>query len=389
MKDYRPRVALAGAGHAQLGVLQAFRRGRMNAEVTLLSPEPFQIYSGMLPGWIAGHYTLEECRIDLRPLAEKAGVNLVLDRVAALDADRHILRLAGGGEIGYDLLSINVGGEINLSLLREAGEQLLPVKPLNEFIQKWQAVVGMASKRKSFSVVVVGGGAAGVELALAVQYALNKQCGKTRVALVASEKGLLAAHDSQVSEVIRKLLRQRGIELYETIARGVKGGLLLGDGLRLFPDVIIAATGSAAPDWIRRSNLEVDGNGFVVVDATLSSISHRDVFAAGDICVRADTDMARSGVHAVKAGPVLAHNLAAFLNAEALTCYHPRKNSLYLLATGPKNAVVSWGKFTGAGRLAWHWKNWIDQRYMRRHKGVAMVVNNGPQSSTHETLSGP
>lgn len=381
MTDRRPRVVLAGSGHAHLGVLQALGKYRLNAEVILISPEPYQIYSGMLPGWIAGHYKLEQCQIELRPLVKQAGAKLVLDQVISLEADNHFLQLAGGGRIDYDLLSINVGGECNHSLLLEAGERLLPVKPLNGFIRKWQTIVGMASERKSFFVVVVGGGAAGVELALAMRYALNKVSDKTRVALVTSEKGLLVGHNSRVSRKVRKLLHLRGIALHETTARGVENGLLLADGLQIWPDVVIAATGSAAPDWVRKSNLRVDGRGFIVVDATLGSISHPNVFAAGDVCVRPDTEMARSGVQAVRAGPIVAYNLAAFLEGMSLARYHPRKNSLYLLATGPKHAVVSWGKLSSAGKLAWYWKNWIDQRFMRRHKVATTEVNGRFQQS--------
>ena len=91
------------------------------------------------------------------------------------------------------------------------------------------------------------------------------------------------------------------------------------------------------------------------------------MFAAGDVASRVDAPHAKSGVYAVRAGPVLADNLFRALAGAPVLSYRPQRRSLYLLATGPKSAIVSWGGFSAGGRWAWRWKDWIDRRFMRQY----------------------
>ena len=131
-------------------------------------------------------------------------------------------------------------------------------------------------------------------------------------------------------------------------------------------DALVATTGAKALDWLRTSHLGVDAKGFVTVNAQHQSTSHADVFAVGDCCVRVDTAMQRSGVHAVRAGPVLAHSLRRVVAGQALQAYRPRKRSLYLLACGPRHAVASWGAWSAQGAWVWHWKDHIDRGFVQR-----------------------
>ena len=147
----------------------------------------------------------------------------------------------------------------------------------------------------------------------------------------------------------------------------MEDGVALSNGELLRADCIIAAVGARAPCWLRLSRLAFDEHGYVSVDATHRSVSHPNVFAVGDVCARVDMMLVRSGVHAVRAGPTLAHNLIASITGRPLVSYRPRKRSLYLLATGSKHAIASWGRFSAAGRWVWRWKDWIDRRFMRRH----------------------
>src|ERR1035437_7391 len=97
------RLVLVGGGHAHLSVLQALAREKpAGVEVVLVTPNSHQNYSGMLPGWMAGHYSQAQCQIDLRTLAQKAGVRIVLDRIAGMDADRRCVGLPDGRHVEYD-----------------------------------------------------------------------------------------------------------------------------------------------------------------------------------------------------------------------------------------------------------------------------------------------
>jgi pyridine nucleotide-disulfide oxidoreductase family protein len=370
------RLIMAGGGHAQLSVLKTLAQKSLGIDAVLITPSPYQIYSGMLPGWIAGHYSLSECRIDLRPLAASAGARLIFAQVVEIDAQRCRISLSDGTHLDYDGLSLDVGSEADLSLLEVAGERLLPIKPLANFVQRWPAILNAASQQDHYRLVVVGGGAAGVELAFAAQYAFATQrCKQASVALVASEGGILPGHASGVKHRVRALLGQRGIMLYQAQAVGTLEGVALSNGQSLLADCIIAATGARPPAWLRNSGLALDEQGYVLVDAQHRSISHPNVFAAGDVCMRSDIQLAHSGVHAVFAGPVLAHNLIAAINGHTLESYRPRKKSLYLLATGPKHAIASWGAFSAQGHLVWRWKDWIDRRFMHKNGTLNRLHN--------------
>jgi len=256
--------------------------------------------------------------------------------------------------------------------LEAAGGRLLPVKPLAVFVQRWPEIVEAATKQKGYRLLVVGGGAAGVELAFAAQYAfLVRHCQRASVTLVTSESGLLPGHAVGVKNRALNLLQQRGIGLHCAQAVGTEEGVALADGTLLNADCIIAATGARPFAWLGNTDLALNEQGYVSVDAYHLSLSHPEVFAAGDVCTRHDTHLARSGVHAVFAGPVLAHNLFACIDGQPLERYCPRKSSLYLLATGPQHAIASWGMFSAQGHWVWRWKDWIDRGFMRKHKSRA------------------
>lgn len=383
------RLVLAGGGHAQLSVLTALARNRpTRTEVVLIAPGPFQTYSGMLPGWMAGHYALDACRIDLRPLAHAAGARLITARVVGLDADRRRLHLSNGTELVYNLLSLDVGSETELSTLVAAGPRLLPIRPIDDFITGWEATVAAATRQPELRVAVVGGGAAGVELAFAAQHRLAPFTGEHPVTLVVPENGLLPGHAPSVARRVQRLLAQRDIVLRHGRASSDADGLVFADGAHLHADCILAATGARSPVWLLGSGLRLDAAGFVSVNGDHRSVSHFDVFAGGDVCHRVDRDMARSGVHAVHAGPVLAHNVLATLAGRAMAAYTPRKKSLYLLATRPGHAVVSWGRWSREGELAWRWKDWIDRRFIRKYSGPQVGGGTVKHIEEHGRASG-
>jgi len=366
-RRFLKRLVLVGGGHAQLSVLEALARAKpAQLETVLVTPSRFQIYSGMLPGWMAGHYSQAQCRIDLVPLAQAAGARLVTQRVVGVEAARSRVELEDGQSVEYDLLSLDTGSEIDVSSLEPVGKRLLPVKPLDEFFRAWPQIVQNARAKPGYRLAVVGGGAAGVELALAARYAFTRAKCDARVDLVVSEAGLLEGHAAPVRRSIARVLATAGVVVHNQQATGAQAGVILSDGSLLPADCVIAATGARAPRGIRITGLTRDGSGYVAVDEYYRSTSHGNVFAAGDVSARQDIQVARSGVHAVHAGPVLATNLLAALQGGAFRVYRPRRHSLYLLACGPRYAVASWGRWGAQGRWIWYWKDWIDRGFVRR-----------------------
>jgi pyridine nucleotide-disulfide oxidoreductase family protein len=373
------RLVLAGGGHAHLAVLDALARDPLrDVEVTLVTPAPKQAYSGMLPGWIAGHYARPEIEIDLESLARRANVTLLKDCIHALDANRRCVAVSDRQQLQYDVLSLDVGSEIDTSWAVTPGDRLLPLRPIAGFLERWPDMLDTARQRPGYRVAVVGAGAAGIEVALAVRHAFDQERIDGKVCLVAPREKFLAGHGPGARRRAADWLHRAGVELHDGRAVGTCDGLLLPDGSQMPFDCVIAATGASPPCWLKHSGLRLDQQGYVAVDSCHRSVSHSDVFAAGDVCSREDPRFARSGVHAVRAGPVLAANLVVALMGGHLRQYRPRRRSLYLLACGPRNAIVSWGKLSAGGKWAWRWKDRIDRGFVRQHSVAISSVRERP-----------
>ena len=335
--------------------------------VTLLSPFPRATYSGMVPGWIAGHYRAEDCTIPLEPLAARAGADFVQAEATAIDAAarRVRLRLADGRETSeaYDVLSVDIGGALALDAIRGAARHGLAVRPIERFVEGLDARLRTAPPR---DVVVIGGGAGGFELATALRARVGDAA---RLHLVTGGPPLLASHASAVRRRALRALQRRRIEVHAEpcIAIG-SDHVELGSGARIRCDLPVLATGTIAPAWLRGSGLALDADGHVGVDATLQSTSHPRVFAAGDVATQRDAPRPRSGVYAVRAGPPLARNLRAVLEGREPTPYRPQLRSLNLLSCGTREAIASWGAWSAEGRVVWWLKDRIDRRFVAAHR---------------------
>lgn len=363
------RLVLAGGGHAHLSVLQALAERRPeNVEVVLVTPIPVSVYSGMVPGWMAGHYALDELRINVAVLAERAGVRVELASVAGLSAACRELTLSDGRRLPYDMLSLDVGSEIDLAPFAALGERALAIRPLDRFVAQWISVVERAAGQAAFHLAVVGAGAAGVELAFAARHAFERRGAKARVRLVGAADGILEGLAPRAAARVRQLLEQHGVETLHANASGNALGLRVSEIEVLPVDVALIATGGRPPRWLGGSGLLLDRTGRVAVHANHRSVSHLNVFAAGDVCSRVGQELSRSGVHAVHAGPVLANNLLAALHGHELDEYVPRRHSLYLISTGDKHAVLAWGPVSASGTWVWHWKRFLDRRFVRRYQ---------------------
>src|SRR6185312_3035944 len=160
-------LVLLGGGHAHVHVLKSFgMRPVPGVRVTLLARDVETPYSGMLPGYVAGHYTFEECHIDLGRLARFAGARLIRDEAIGLDRPGCAVRCTAHPPIRYDLLSIDIGSTPRMDDVPGAAEYAIVVKPIDRFAERWEALLGRVGESPQLRLAVVGGGAAGVELAL-------------------------------------------------------------------------------------------------------------------------------------------------------------------------------------------------------------------------------
>ncbi len=367
MQKTGPVLLLVGGGHAHLGVLADWiKHGSPRGRTMLITPHRHTRYSGMIPGTVAGEYAIDEGTIDLAPLAKRAGAELVLDRCTAIDPSHRSIETENGSRIEFDYCSIDIGGVAQAREVLGEDPRLLDVRPIASFIPR------LASKREGAGsdpghIAVIGGGAGGVELAFAMRRRFGNR--HPRVTLIAGEAGVLDGFSRRARTLARRALRRADIALVEQDAR-LKAGRLFAGMHTLEPvDLLIASIGGAAPVWPGRGGLAVSRGGFIAVDRHQRSVSHPHILAAGDVAMRQDSNIPRSGVHAVHSGPVLAANLRRLLDGGdggggALRSYRPRPASLYLVSTADGKAIASYGIFAAHGRWAGWLKRWIDTRWI-------------------------
>ena len=365
------RLLLAGGGQTHVLVLRDIARRRMtDVEIVVVAPSNQLRYSGMLPGWIAGHYQLEELTIDLVPLAQAAGAQLVTSHVTKLDLANRIAFTDRGEAFAFDVLSIATGAEINVDAIAGAREHALPLRPFSGFVAGWQHIVQRAAiARNTFRLTVIGGGAGGAETALAAAYRARTMQSPVHVQLLTGGVPILPGHGHRARSLMNAALVNNGVQVTDTIAQRVESGAVLTEGEHtIATDAALIATGASAAAWLRGTGLALDELGFVAVNSRLQSTSHPFVFAAGDAATLIETPRPKSGVYAVRAAPPLAHNLIAALTAQPLSAFKPQRRALYLLTTGPKHAIASWGPWAFAGRWVWYWKDRIDRDYIAKFR---------------------
>jgi selenide,water dikinase len=365
-------LVLLGGGHSHVAVLKRFgMRPIPGVRVTLVTRGVDTPYSGMLPGLIAGHYTRDEAHIDLQVLARFAGARVIVAEATGLDLAHRAVRIGDRPPIRYDVLSIDIGSTPSLEV-PGAAEHAVPVKPIDRFLDRWTDVcTRLASAAGPRRLAVVGGGAGGVELILAARHRLLA-LGMTTVdhALFAASDRILPDHNASVRRRFERILGERGVTVHagQPVVAVTPGVLHTAGGRTHAVGEVLWTTEAAAAPWLRESGLEVDEGGFVRVTDALQSVSHPDVFAAGDIAAMVRHPRPKSGVFAVRQGPPLARNLRRRRLGRPLRRYRPQRRFLSLISTGDRYAVASRGRLAFEGAWVWRWKDRIDRTFMRRYQ---------------------
>ena len=364
-------LVLVGGGHAHALVLRALiDEPEPGIALTLVAPERYSPYSGMLPGHIAGLYTRDEMHIDLALLAQRLGARFAEDRAVAFDGAARKVTLAGGETLAFDVLSIDIGITPDIAAIEGAGEHALAVKPIGELLEKIDRLV--ASARHSDGprrFAVVGGGAAGICLAFALAARLRADGDVSRgfgfVVVTAGE--LLPEVNALARHLVARALKRRGIALrtHARVREITTDGLVLEDGAAVPADAVLVTSHAKAPAVLANGDLARDERGFLAIDETLRVIGQDAVFAAGDCATMIDHPRPKAGVFAVRQGAPLACNLRAALRGTPLQRHIPQKDWLMLIASADGRAIASRGAwFAYGGRLAWWLKDRIDRRFM-------------------------
>lgn len=403
--EHMKSLVLLGAGQAHLHVLaQMARHRRSDLDVTLVTPHPYQTFGAMVPGHIAGHYSADECRIPLEPLLRDAGARWISARCSGLDASTSSVMLdythhgtrpdislddapaqrtspqvPRPAVLSYNFLSIDTGAAMERRHLEArvpgAFEHALPVRPLNDFINRWHlALDGAQAKAASqpswvFNVCVVGCSVEAIELVFALQQGLQKRGVPTRLRLVTGGPAVLPGHPGSAQKRIAALLGSRQIDVNLNLCKRVlPDAVVLDNGQTLPSDLTVMAEGAHAPAWLTQSGLALGPDGHILTNKHLQSTSHGNVFAAGDIAVRADLPAGRNGVLAMQAGPDLALNLLASVSNQPLNAHVPSERALNVIGCGAGHAVAHWSGLSAEGAWAWRWKERNDRAFVTTYQ---------------------
>lgn len=368
-----PRLVLAGAGHAHVELLRrlALRPAlrRAFAAIDLIEPEEVMAYSGLLPATVAGHYARQDMQIDVAALARLAGAAFHRARVTRIDAAARQVHLANGRHRAYDLLSLNIGTEPPVV----AGDHQAHVVPAKPVATLWRGLSRIEhrldSARTPVRIAVIGGGAGGVELALALAYRWRRYRPNPRIDLYHRGAELLGGADPAAAGTLAQALCDAGIGRHPnaSIARIASDTIAADDG-RIFPaDAVVMATGAATAPGLGSRGLARDTHGFVRVDTTLRSVEAPEVFAAGDIA-SLPMPRPRSGVFAVRAAPVLADNIERAVTGRPLRAFRAQPRALALIGLGTRRAVAARGwPVAPSGYAVWRLKQAIDERFIKRY----------------------
>ena len=360
-------LVFVGGGHAHLTAMMGLRDTvRAGHRVTLIGPSRYHYYSGMGPGLLSGIYRPAEARFHVKKMAEDRGATFIEERVVLVDPVRRILVLGSGAEVRYDAVSFNTGSEVPLYLLHPSGENVYPVKPIENLLAARRKILA-ADLGKRLCVVVVGGGTAAVEITANLGH-LARETGRIGGITLVSRSNVLGDFPGKARARARGALARWGVESIEGVAaESIADGVVrLGNGADLEGDMVFVATGIRPSPLFRDSGLPTGEDGGLLVNDYLQCVDHPELFGGGDCISLAGSPLARVGVYAVRQNRPLHRNLLAFLEGRPLQRFDPGGDYLLILNLGDRNGLFRRKEIVWSGRLAFRLKDYLDRRFMRK-----------------------
>lgn len=374
-KSYRKQLVLVGGGHSHALLIRKLALAPIAGVKIVLVTNTYHVpYSGMLPGYLAGIYHFDESHIDLYRLCSWAGVEFVHASVDGIAALQKRIFLKERPSISYDVLSIDIGSTPKMDDVPGAITYATGIKPVPQFLKVFNGMVkGMETgKLSAQSVVIVGGGAAGVEVALGLRRRLASE---HKIHLVHKEQDILNDKANAARKKFRAVLADSGVELHlNSPVLNVEKGALQLPSRRLNYDYLYWMTQASAPTWLKTSGLALDDRGFILVNDTLQTLDHDDIFASGDVAAVRDYPRPKAGVFAVRQAEPLTENIRLYVAGLGPAPFKPQAKFLAIIGTSDGQAVAMRGRLVTSGAWVWRWKERIDRKFMRQFADLSVLT---------------
>ena len=363
------RLVFVGGGHAHLTCLKNLQEfGKLGHHVTLISLSPYHYYSGMGPGMLSGIYRPQEVRFNIKKMAEDRGAIFKEGKVVRIDADRRLLFLASGDEIPYDVVSFNTGSDVPIeSLTPMSFDNIFPVKPVINLLKARQTILGALKEGRRPNFVVVGGGAAGLEITANLWRLVHDAQGIGKIINIAGKR-LMNEAPERVRDLATNSFSKRGVEVIEgaRVKTVEREAVLLNDGRRLPVDYVFMAVGIKPSSLFKDSGMLTGQDGGLLVNTYLQSVAYPEIFGGGDCISLQGHDLAKVGVYAVRENPILYHNLRAALEGGTMRSFIPQRTFLLIFNMGNGKGIYWKKNWVWDGRLAFLLKDYIDRSFMKK-----------------------
>ncbi len=380
-------LLLIGGGHAHVQVIKKWMMQPVpGVALTVVLDRMEALYSGMVPGFVAGEFDATDCTIDLLPLVRRAGGSVVLSAATRIDPEARVVELADRAPITYDVASIDVGSTVRGRDLPGVTRFALATRPIGLFVERLDEEVNALRARFEASpdgaplrVVVVGAGAAGVEIACTLHARLGDLARRFEWSLLSPDEGPMASSKPSLRRAVQRALDRRGIrfvprsqvvEVRRDSVSTKRPGAASSERLDHPADLVVWAAGGAALPVCTDSPLPHDDGGFVRVREDLRVEGYDTLFAVGDCAAFTPSPLPKAGVYAVRQGPVLSENLRATLEGRPLRPYRPQRDFLHLLNVGGGRAIAHRNGLSFESRSMWRLKEWIDRGFMAKFQAL-------------------
>jgi len=361
-----------GAGGLELAVRlgRKFRRSR-DVRVVLIDKNPTHIWKPLLHEVATGSMDSTHDEVSYRLLAKKHGFRFLLGRADVIDIENKGILIAAADDagndvpaikVGYDNLVVSVGSlsnDYNISGVAQHSKQLDSREQAEVFHKEFTRQLHLVNAREDrssvFNVVIIGGGATGVELAADMHNVVErlKEYGfdhlsrdRLKVRIIEAAPELLPRLPERIGVSVHRELERIGVAVDTgTRVSEVRGDqVITSDGDSIPADISVWAAGVKAPSWLADCGLPVDKLGRIEVNNDLSVKGHPDVFAIGDCCSCYTDD----GVE-VPPRAQAAHQMAAVAANNLRALIDGRKKKAFVYRDF--GSLVSLSKFSTIGNL--------------------------------------